>query len=541
MSLLADNDQSAVNPPTYKTLLARYGWLLALLAIFALAAFLRFYNLRTNPGWYTDEGTDLDIARNLLAGEVRYFALKDSTMLVARPLTMHLILAGLFLLFGSTDILVLRILAVSCNLLTLLVMGIWGRRIWGTWLALLSALMFAIFPNAVLYGRMGFSYNLLQPLFLIFVFALWEFGQTQKTRWLALAAVGTALGLSINLLALAPIAFMILYLLLRAPRHILWTLPLSLSLFGIHTVVMLSRAPEAYLFDLSFTNSRFSAGLPLQIVQLTWYYKELLNLNFWFPLGLVGHFLIRDVAKRRFFTYYLLFSLFFVVRSTPVTGQGFYLLLPWLPLISLGLALFLMEAFRFSFAMFKTDFEALWEHFESRWLKRSGYEPVWRPRVKAISVSLLLIFIVLAPLLAVLAEDFFSVHWILLNQPDGVTRSVEGTETLIAFLNQRLAHDDVVLASPQIGWALHARVADFQQAVAYTGGNTIHFPSNIPQSRFLYDISLDNADYVVIDDHWRNWAAENIEAVKGMIETVQTWPVIYEAGEFQVYENPEKL
>jgi hypothetical protein len=521
--------------------LARYGWILVLLAVFALAAVLRFYNLRANPGWYTDEGTDLDIARNLLRGEIRYFALGDSTMLVARPLTMHVILAGLFLLFDSTDILVLRFLAVGCNLLTLLVMGIWGGRIWGTRLALLASLMFAIFPDAILYGRMGFSYSLLQPLLLIFAFALWVFGQTQEARWLALAAVSVALGLSVNLLMLAPIAFMLLFLLLRAPRHVLWALPVSLSLFILYSAVMLSRAPEAYLFDLSFTKSRFSVGLPLQIAQLTWYYKELLNLNFWFSLGLVGHFLIRDTAQRRFFSYLFLFLLFFVLRSTPVTGQGFYLLLPLLPLVSFGFAVFVERAFRFAFALFEADFEALWQQLGKRWFKRPGFEPCWRLRLKAIIVSLLLVFVVLTPLFGVLGEDLFSVYWLLLNQPDGVTQSVDDAEALIAFMNQHISHDDIVLASPQIGWALDARVADFQQSVAFVGGQTVHFPDNVPRSRFLYDISLDNAHYVVIDELWRTWAAENMEAVKEMIETVQTWPVIYEAGEFQVHENPERL
>jgi hypothetical protein len=375
---------------------------------------------------------------------------------------------------------------------------------------------------------------------MIFVFALWEFGQTQKARWLGLVAFSVALGLSINLLTLTPIAFMILFLLLRAPRHTLWTLPVSLSLFGVYSLTMLSRAPEAYLFDLSFTNSRFSVGLPLQIAQLTWYYKELLNLNFWFPLGLVGHFLIRDTARRRFFTYYFLFSLVFVIRSTPVAGQGFYLLLPLLPLVSFGFAVFVKRAFTFAFAIFGDDFEILWQSLEKLWFKPRNYEPAWRPHLKALSVSLLLIFIVLTPLLGILGEDFFSVRWILLNQPDGVTRSVEDAGALIAFLNQRIAHDDVVLASPQIGWALDARVADFQQSVAYAGENTIHFPDNVPRSRFLYDISLDNADYVVIDDLWRGWAAGNIKRVKEMIETVQAWPSIYESGEFEVYRNPDK-
>jgi hypothetical protein len=55
----------------------------ALCAILGLAAYLRLANLPDNPGWFTDEGTHLNIAQHLAQGEVRYFALNQSTLLAA--------------------------------------------------------------------------------------------------------------------------------------------------------------------------------------------------------------------------------------------------------------------------------------------------------------------------------------------------------------------------------------------------------------------------------------------------------------------------
>ncbi len=55
-----------------------------LLLILALAAYLRLVNLADNPGWYTDEGTHLDIAQNLLEGRAQYLAVSQPTLLFAK-------------------------------------------------------------------------------------------------------------------------------------------------------------------------------------------------------------------------------------------------------------------------------------------------------------------------------------------------------------------------------------------------------------------------------------------------------------------------
>jgi hypothetical protein len=58
--------------------------LLALLLILALASYLRLANNTDNPGWYTAEGTHLDIARHLAQGQIRYLAINQSTLITTK-------------------------------------------------------------------------------------------------------------------------------------------------------------------------------------------------------------------------------------------------------------------------------------------------------------------------------------------------------------------------------------------------------------------------------------------------------------------------
>ena len=140
-------------------------WLLVEMAalglILALAALLRFPNLAVNPGWYSDEGTLVAIAQKLAQGGWQYLALNQSMLIVARPPVFLLILAGLFRVL-EPGIAVLRLLTASLGMASVLLTYLLVRRVGRSpGLALLSALFLAIYPQAVLYSRIGFSYNLL--------------------------------------------------------------------------------------------------------------------------------------------------------------------------------------------------------------------------------------------------------------------------------------------------------------------------------------------------------------------------------------------
>src|SRR5512137_1185384 len=187
----------------------------ALLLILILAAYLRLANVATNPAWYTDEGTHLDIARQLLQGHVQYLAINQSWLLFSRLPLFEVLLAALARVNG-VSMETLRVLTGSLGVATVAVLYGVVRHVQrgqDRWLPWLAALLLAIYPPAVLYSRFGFSYNLLAPLVLIELLALWEYTSSRSKRWLAVASVSIGLGTLCDLwmfVMLAPFALIVL-------------------------------------------------------------------------------------------------------------------------------------------------------------------------------------------------------------------------------------------------------------------------------------------------------------------------------------------
>ncbi len=171
-------------------------WLepLAVALILLLAAYLRLANLAINPAWYTDEGTHLDIARHLLQGQVQYLAIGQSWLLFSRVPLFEILLSGVALIAG-VSMLTLRTVTAGLGVITVAMLYFTARRAArDARLALLAALLLAVYPPAVLYSRFGFSYNLLAPLVLITFLGLGEFSAHRSKRWLTASALSIGLG-----------------------------------------------------------------------------------------------------------------------------------------------------------------------------------------------------------------------------------------------------------------------------------------------------------------------------------------------------------
>ncbi len=173
--------------------------ILGVVVILVLAGYLRLENLSVNPGWYTDEGTNLIVAKNLLHGQMEYLGINQSTLLFARLPLFPFLVGRLFYIFGE-NLYVLRTFTaglgvLSVGLLYWIVRRTHAER--GAALALLSSLMLAIYPQAIVHSRLGFNYNLLTPLFLLAYLGLWEYLRSSKILWLLMAAL--AIGIRHNL------------------------------------------------------------------------------------------------------------------------------------------------------------------------------------------------------------------------------------------------------------------------------------------------------------------------------------------------------
>ena len=96
---------------------------------------------------------------------------------------------------GGQGMLTLRTLTGGLGIITVVLLyGLIRQASRSGILALVSALMLVIYPQAVLYSRFGFSYNLLTPLLLLVCLGLWHYLDASQVRWLILSFLSIGLG-----------------------------------------------------------------------------------------------------------------------------------------------------------------------------------------------------------------------------------------------------------------------------------------------------------------------------------------------------------
>ena len=148
-------------------------YLLAILVLI-FAGLLRYINISTNPGWYSDEGTLAEIAKNLMYGRSQYLALNKSTLLAARLPLFPALMSVVFSITG-VHITIMRYVTASLGVLTVgllmvVIRSLMGKK--GEYLALGAGFFLAIYPKAILYSRLAFSYNLLAPLVVVIFWSI---------------------------------------------------------------------------------------------------------------------------------------------------------------------------------------------------------------------------------------------------------------------------------------------------------------------------------------------------------------------------------
>ncbi|MEM7111609.1 MAG: hypothetical protein AAF614_04205 [Chloroflexota bacterium] len=497
--------------------------LLLLGLILALAAYLRLVNVVDTPGWYTDEGTHLAIARGLASatetnGRFQYLAINQSTLLFAKMPLFEWLLAAV-VRWRGLDMSSLRLLTGSLGVLSVgMLYGVVRLMQPNRWLALLSSLFLAIYPQAVIYSRFGFSYNLLPPLVLLQLFGLWRYMTldtsvrrvaTHQTKrpFLLQAALACGLGIISDLIMLAFIAPIVVIVGYVNWRDGLWAVPLTLLPFGLYAAWMATTVPEAFWFDLGYTFSRVS-GLSLfeQTLTLAQNYTVLLLGDVWMLAGFVGLFLLRPLPLR--WLVLAMVGLPFVVmgRSQALFSLSFYYMIPLLPFVALGAAALVS----YGWAQMNMD---------GRWWQR-------------------------AILGALVGVPLGVSTWGLVGQVEGGVQTAvspfllnpnDARKTAV-FLNQRITPDDVVITSPGVAWLIEGKTADFQMAIAAEGGQVPHLPDNLPANRFRFDPRFANARYVVVDNLWRNWAVFHVPDLVEKLEKVERETAVFQAGQIQVYE-----
>jgi hypothetical protein len=83
-------------------------------------------------------------------------------------------------------------------------------------------------------------------------------------------------------------------------------------------------------------------------------------------------------------------------------------------------------------------------------------------------------------------------------------------------------------------------VADVQMATVAAGYLAPDLPSDIPTDRFAFDPDYRQARFVIVDNLWYNWAVWNVPGALDVLHEMQEWLLVFEGGEIEVYENPNR-
>jgi hypothetical protein len=467
-----------------------------LAAIVALALLLRCANMTTVPVWDWDEGGNINYASNLMGGRLQYFAYRYH--FIPHP---PLYLMMLAVPFGAAGpgIFAVRAFSVACSVAGLLIAYLAAREALGEGAGLLAALYFAVCPELVFWGRMGFANNLLGVLALSSMHLLYLF--LKRGRRLHLIAGAAAAGLC-PVTEYPGMAFAAAYALLAwryAPKSAAPVLAVASAPFLIFSGLMLAYDGEGFVKD---------AG-------------NYLGLYPWLPWALVftaagaiafsGH-LFRLIDRLYLpagnrtpaeLSVLLLLALYsavpldagFIYSGRPVSGC---LLLAFVGVLFIG-----DGPFRRILITYMSLYGAVilglnrWDHMTIPLLYVASAAPAFflglvlayrPPKAEALPVLGVAAFIAVA--LCVDAAAFLS--------PGMCAMPADGVADLARFLNGRTTGESLVIAPAYLAPGLSARTAGWEHALPYGGERFAYWRRDYGPEEFYYNLSAEEIDYAVL-------------------------------------------
>jgi len=208
---------------------------LVITLILLVGAILRFYNLPEGMHYLGDEGRDALIAKAIIKFE--HFPLVGPPTSIGNlylgPLYFYL-MAPFIGLFGFEPM-GAAVFVILLSLATIGLIYFLAKEMLKSQLAAgLSALLYAVSPAAVEYGRWPWNPNVMPFFAILFIFSLWQVLEKRKERWIILTGVSLALILQSHYMGLAAIPVLIVALLIKKPKlknRIYWLIGLGSFLF----------------------------------------------------------------------------------------------------------------------------------------------------------------------------------------------------------------------------------------------------------------------------------------------------------------------
>jgi 4-amino-4-deoxy-L-arabinose transferase-like glycosyltransferase len=500
---------------------------LRLYAIIALAIYLRTVNLSTVPCWMFDEGSNISYAANLMHGRVQHFGYIYH--FIPHPPLYFIPLAAAFKMLGA-DMTVLRLFSVACSIAGLYIVYRIVRRVLGEGYGLLAGLVYALSPELVFWGRLGFANNLLAVSALASMYYLLRFLREGRYRDILVCGALTGLCPLIEYTGVVFIACLGVILYWHARKQLLKTMLISAAPLTIFTAYMLVFDSAGFLRDAGNYYGLYPLALPALIIGLFLFKKfssyilRLLDSLYYgvgkqtpadlvvytgltaFAFIPVSQDLLLAGGTVSFPAFISFIGLFFVydqhVRSVLFTYFGGYFTLllainrwdhmgiPVYYLILCGSVFFVKRAYDYG----------------SRRLSQN--------------TVLLLLALPLALTLAVDVEGFVlrGVHEV----PADALRDMSD------YVNENTDAGDLVVTYAYLAPQMKGRTVLFSEVLAYNGYRFAYLRRDYTPDDFAYDHSLSNIGYMVLPEGYVEQLDDaEYAAVK---DALSEWPVAYRVG-----------
>lgn len=477
-----------------------------------IASSARLWNLEWNPAWYTDEGTHIEIARHLMQGEIHYLGITDSYLIAARLPLFEYILALWFQFIGISMLSLRTLTSLMGILSTALIYRVVISASGNKRFALFAMGLFAIYPQAVIYSRFGFSYNLLPILILSGLWNVSRYRQTLKLTYLIYASLLLGLGTISDFIAFSFLPPLLIIILKTQWKHTIIALVGFVTPFIIYAFFEFYNQGDIFLYDLTYTLSR-TGGIALitQIENVIQNIQVLLTETGWILAGVAGFLWIQPRYFRWVVILFVFIPILILGRTVALYNLSAYYMIPFLPFIAIGVSALLMYGL-------------------PQILRLNSLSTSNQNRI--ILGILTVTFVALGLNLSNDLQNGFvtgTEHFLI-----DADEAYQIKDVLIDYTNP----NDIIIVSPTLAWLFDANVTDYQLASLAQGIDGVFFPADLYPERLTFDIDYAHASYAIVDNLWRDWGAIHMPSVANMLTDIQNWELIFEADTIQIYRNP---
>lgn len=506
-----------------------------MIAVLAIAAAARFYNLRYSPGWYHDETIFIGQAWNLIHGHLQWEAVPH-TFLPHLPL-FHLLLGPLLVFFGK-DIIWIRFLAAMSGIgITWIIYKI-GKELENVPAGIIGAVLFALCPYTILLTRWGLTYSVAAVFGAINLYYLVRHVRSPNDNHsIYFASLAAGLGMVV-----APVMWARFFVTLGVGlftvrrARILKTIVILLTPFAIYLCVMLLFARDIFLEEVKVLMTIRLTSDKSIVGSLDLLGVLMRGLRAYGYLGFAGLFFLPCKNVRRVVAFSLLLDLVLALKI----GDDSYLYrvgIIFTPGLFLSLGLLVEEIRKRTANWLRQDVSDA-----VNYISRIRNEEIVPGKLLLVqrAVNLLAGFVGICLLFVIALHSYQEIQSYFPNMYTHfrltTLNHTKAAERTAEWLRPQLRSDDLIITT-HLEWMFNCRTVSPMLVQLAEGGTSSGVYFSALRKRLLYPCQLKDARFAIIHEASRRIASVH-NATPILNRILSEWTLVHSDETIQVYANP---